>query len=87
MDIAKYFKRAEVVQLPEEEYFKVANVAVSEEIAKIRSLKRKRTAGGNRCYNDETKTKIARYAAENGNTSGVRKFSEDLGWPVPFFVC
>ena len=83
MDITKYFKRVDVVQLPEEECFKVANVAVSEELAKIRSVKRKRTAGGNRCYNDETKTKIARYAAENGNASAVRKFSEDLGWPVP----
>ena len=31
-----YFKRAEVVQLPEEEYFKVANIDVSEEVAKIK---------------------------------------------------
>ena len=45
-------------------------------------MKRKRT-GGNRCHNNEMKTKIARYAAENGNTSAVRKFLEDLGWLVP----
>ena len=64
MDITKYFKRVDMVQLPEEEHFKVANVAVSEELAKIRSVKRKRTAGENRCYNNETKTKIARYAEE-----------------------
>ena len=37
MDISKYFKRAEVVQLTEE-CFKVANIAVSEEVAKIRHL-------------------------------------------------
>lgn len=54
--ITKYFKRTEVVQLPEEECFKVANVAVSEQIAKIRSVKQKRMAGRNHCYNNETKT-------------------------------
>ena len=30
MDITKYFKRVEVVQLPEEECYKVANIVVSD---------------------------------------------------------
>ena len=37
-------------------------------------------------YEDEIKTKIGRYAAENGpygNSKAVAKFSEVLGWKVP----
>ena len=46
-------------------------------------MKRKRSGEGNRVYTDEIKTKIARYAAENGNTRAIRKFSEELGWMIP----
>lgn len=34
-------------------------------------------------YEDELKTKIGRYAAENGNSRALTKFSRELGWAVP----
>ena len=34
-------------------------------------------------YSDEIKTKIGRYAAENGNSYAITKFSNKLGWVVP----
>ena len=34
-------------------------------------------------YSDEMKTKIGRYAAENGNSYAITKFSNKLGWVVP----
>ena len=32
---------------------------------------------------DEMKTKIGRYAAENGNSYAITKFSNKIGWVVP----
>ena len=32
---------------------------------------------------DEMKTKIGKYAAENGNSYAITKFSNKLGWVVP----
>ncbi len=38
-------------------------------------------------YDDHLKTKIGRYAAENGNASTVTKFSKDLGWLIHADSC
>lgn len=44
---------------------------------------KRKQASSTHSYSDEVKVKIGRYAAENGNSHTVAKYSKELGWSVP----
>jgi hypothetical protein len=52
------------------------NLAVSNESSKISSSKKRGNYGN---YDDELRSKIARFAKENGDAAAVRTFSKELG--------
>ncbi len=80
LKMLKYLKkRADGQLLPSvsEKAFASANAQVEKEMKTLGKRKRSATTHD---YDDHLKTKIGRYAAENGNASTVTKFSKDLGW-------
>lgn len=49
----------------------------------MKSLGKRKRSASTHNYSDQVKTKIGRYAAENGNSHTVAKYSKKLGWSVP----
>ena len=73
--------RAARLQLPSGSVFMVANALLSKELS-LGKGKRKRESSCNHTYTEELKTRIARYAAENGNARAVKRFSTQLGFSL-----
>ena len=69
------------LQLPAGSSFRVANALLSKELS-LGKGKRKRESSCNHTYANELKTRIARYAAENGNARTVKRFSTQLGFTL-----
>ena len=57
-----------------------ADQAVNEE---LKIMQRKRKHQENYKYSQEERFKIAKYAAENGNSAAIRAFSPKLGFDIP----
>ena len=49
----------------------------------MKSLGKHKRPATTHSYEDQLKTKIGRYAAKNGSTHAMEKFSTELGWSVP----
>ena len=87
MSILRYFKREEHPLLPKDSTnpaTRAANKAVIEALATSSSGNQVMSKRGQyKAYDETTRARIGRYAAENGNKAAVEKFSAELGYIVP----
>ena len=56
-----------------------ATVAATKEVQKAKEQGQRRKRRSYYHYDDETRTKIAKYSCENGNKAAASKFSANLG--------